>query len=171
MLDWLTPAERRGAAVLAILLLVGAAHDAWRAHRMRATTPTTAAAAPQNGTLPRATAVDSAVGRTTPSATPARGARLDLNRADAAALESLPGIGPVLARRIVEHRATHGRFVRVEDLLAVRGIGPRLFVRIAPTLRTAPDPDPVAPWNLVQTANPRSSGRADSSSVERIPSR
>jgi len=52
---------------------------------------------------------------------------LDLNSATAAALEALPGVGPVLARRIVEHRASRGGFQRLEDLLQVKGVGPRLL--------------------------------------------
>jgi len=57
---------------------------------------------------------------------------LDLNRADAADLDALPGIGPVLARRIVDFRREHGPFRRVEELRAVRGVGPRLLERIRP---------------------------------------
>ena len=52
---------------------------------------------------------------------------LDLNSATAAALEALPGVGPVLARRIVEHRTSRGGFQRLEDLLQVKGVGPRLL--------------------------------------------
>lgn len=51
------------------------------------------------------------------------GDRVRLNEADASALESLPGVGPVLAASIVSHRETHGPFVAVEDLLLVPGIG------------------------------------------------
>lgn len=61
---------------------------------------------------------------------PANMGPLDLNRASAADLEALPGIGPVLARRIVEHRAAHGPFQHLEDLLRVRGVGPRLLDRL-----------------------------------------
>lgn len=46
-----------------------------------------------------------------------------LNRADAKELESLPGVGPVLAERIVAHREQIGGFQRIEDLLLVPGIG------------------------------------------------
>ncbi|MCA5923644.1 ComEA family DNA-binding protein [Curtobacterium oceanosedimentum] len=48
---------------------------------------------------------------------------VDLNTADQAALESLPGIGPGLAGRIIAWRDEHGRFAAVEDLLDVSGIG------------------------------------------------
>jgi competence protein ComEA len=62
--------------------------------------------------------------------------RLDLNRATAEELGALSGIGPVLARRIVEWRSTHGPFRSVEELEQVSGIGPKLRARLAPQLRT-----------------------------------
>jgi len=49
--------------------------------------------------------------------------RVRINTADVAALEVLPGVGPVLAARIVEYRDTHGPFGTIEDLLDVPGIG------------------------------------------------
>jgi competence protein ComEA len=49
--------------------------------------------------------------------------RIALNRADAAALEELPGVGPVLAERIVAHREANGPYQEAEDLLEVSGIG------------------------------------------------
>ena len=48
---------------------------------------------------------------------------ISLNQADATALEDLPGVGPVLAERIVAHREANGPFETVEDLLEVPGIG------------------------------------------------
>ncbi len=52
---------------------------------------------------------------------------LDLNAADTAALDALPGIGPVLAQRIVDHREQVGPFASVDDLDAVSGIGPSVM--------------------------------------------
>lgn len=49
---------------------------------------------------------------------------LDINSASSKALEELPGIGPVLAARIVAYRAANGRYASVDDLLKVSGIGP-----------------------------------------------
>ncbi|MFO7171690.1 MAG: ComEA family DNA-binding protein [Bacillota bacterium] len=56
--------------------------------------------------------------------------RINLNRATAEDLMTLPGIGPELARRILEHRQATGGFRRVEDLLAVPGIGPSRLAEI-----------------------------------------
>lgn len=63
----------------------------------------------------------------TPTAGGAQGSAgglVDLNTADAAALDTLPGIGPSTAEAIVAHRADNGPFASVDDLLDVRGIGP-----------------------------------------------
>ncbi|MDE3019289.1 MAG: helix-hairpin-helix domain-containing protein [Nitrospirota bacterium] len=58
--------------------------------------------------------------------------RLDLNRATADDLERLPGIGAVLAQRIVEWRQGHGPFTRVEELNNVKGIGEKKLAQLAP---------------------------------------
>jgi competence ComEA-like helix-hairpin-helix protein len=55
---------------------------------------------------------------------------LDVNRAREEELIRLPGIGPALARRIVNHRKRHGPFRSVDDLVAVPGIGPVVLNRI-----------------------------------------
>ncbi len=60
------------------------------------------------------------------------GGPVDVDVADAAALEALPGIGPALARRIVDDRAARGAFGSLEALGEVRGVGPRLLARLAP---------------------------------------
>ena len=60
------------------------------------------------------------------AASPAPGV-LDLNAATADDLDGLPGIGPVLADRIVEWRTAHGRFASVDQLREVSGIGARKF--------------------------------------------
>lgn len=60
---------------------------------------------------------------------------VNVNTATAAELERLPGVGPVLARRIVEFRAARGLFRRLEDLQEVEGIGPKLYHRLEPMLR------------------------------------
>lgn len=59
-----------------------------------------------------------------PITVPASAEKININAAPASKLESLPGIGPSLAKKIVEFRETHGPFVTIEDLLNVSGIGP-----------------------------------------------
>ncbi len=76
-----------------------------------------------------------------PAAAGAGATRIDLNRADARTLTRLPGIGPVLAERIVRHRARHGPFRSADELAAVRGIGPRLIERIGDRVTTRGRPD------------------------------
>ncbi len=61
------------------------------------------------------------------SANPTESRKLDLNRATAAELERLPGIGEVLAARIVEHRTKYGSFRRTEHLMLVRGMSEGKF--------------------------------------------
>jgi competence protein ComEA len=53
-----------------------------------------------------------------------------INTADTYALQTLPGIGPVTAERIIEYRTSQGLFTRIEDLQNVEGIGPGTFEKI-----------------------------------------
>lgn len=53
--------------------------------------------------------------------------QINLNAADGAALEALPGVGPALAQRITDWRTEHGGFTSVEQLLDVPGIGPKIL--------------------------------------------
>jgi competence ComEA-like helix-hairpin-helix protein len=56
--------------------------------------------------------------------------RIPLNRASAAQLESLPGIGPALASRILEDRLQNGPYATLADLTRVAGVGPALVARL-----------------------------------------
>ncbi len=60
------------------------------------------------------------------------GLALDPNQATATDLEAIPGIGPVLARRIVEFREEHGPFRQIDNLLEVKGLGPKILENIRP---------------------------------------
>jgi competence ComEA-like helix-hairpin-helix protein len=55
---------------------------------------------------------------------------IDLNQADFFSLQALPGVGPVLAQRIIAYRDSVGRFQSTDDLLNVPGIGERKFAAI-----------------------------------------
>ncbi len=60
---------------------------------------------------------------------------IDLNIADAAALETLPGVGPSTAAAIIDHRERNGPFVSVDGLLDVRGIGEAKLAQIRDLVR------------------------------------
>jgi competence protein ComEA len=72
---------------------------------------------------------------------------VDLNKADWPEFAELPNVGETLARRIVESRADAGPFADHDDLLRVRGIGPRTLERLKPYLLPLPNQDDVAGAN------------------------
>jgi competence protein ComEA len=61
--------------------------------------------------------------------------QVDINAADVQELNQLPGVGPVLARRIIDSRESKGPFAAIDDLRRVPGIGPKTLKRIRPYLR------------------------------------
>jgi len=69
--------------------------------------------------------------------TPAVSAPLNLNAATVAQLEALPGIGRSTAERIVEYRQKSGGFKKAEDLMNVRGIGEKNFLKLKPLVTVA----------------------------------
>ena len=64
-----------------------------------------------------------------------RGETLELNAASATDLELLPGVGPKLAERIVAERTRRGGYRSVDELSAVKGVGPHTLARLRPWLR------------------------------------
>jgi len=56
--------------------------------------------------------------------------KVDLNTAGQEQFETLPGIGPSLAARIVEHRTKNRSFKRIEELMNVKGIGEKKFLKL-----------------------------------------
>lgn len=71
---------------------------------------------------------------------------IDLNAANVKELQELPGVGPVTAKRILDLREKSGRFKRVEDLLAVRGISQKRLDAMRPYITvSAPPPVTASP--------------------------
>jgi len=62
---------------------------------------------------------------------------VNLNSASVAQLEALPGIGRATAERIVEYRQKNGGFKKAEDLMNVRGIGEKNFLKLKPLVTVA----------------------------------
>jgi competence protein ComEA len=60
---------------------------------------------------------------------------IDLNTATLAQLDGLPGVGPVLAQRILDWRNEHGRFTSADELQEVSGVGPKKFESLKPHVR------------------------------------
>jgi competence ComEA-like helix-hairpin-helix protein len=60
---------------------------------------------------------------------------ININTASVEELQRLPGVGPALASRIVEHRRRHGPFKRPQDIVIVRGMSAKLYRRIAHLIR------------------------------------
>lgn len=72
-----------------------------------------------------------------PKATAAATSPVNLNTATVAQLETLPGIGAATAKRIVEHRQKNGAFKKVEELMNIKGIGEKSFLKLKPLVTVA----------------------------------
>jgi competence ComEA-like helix-hairpin-helix protein len=163
----LAPHERRLLWILALVLATGAAAD-WLARRRPREAAWLVGAervvdlheAGSTGETPHGevAAVDSALRAArdeTPrraSKKPARRAgvydaqgRLDLNAADSSEILALTGVGPSLAGRLLAERRRRGRFQSLEQLLDVKGIGPKTLERLRPQLFLRAAKDSLAP--------------------------
>ena len=64
-------------------------------------------------------------------------APINLNTATPAQLETLPGVGAATAKRIVEHRQKTGGFKKIEELMNIKGIGEKSFLKLKPLVTVA----------------------------------
>jgi len=79
--------------------------------------------------------------------------KVDINTASVAELDTLPGIGPAIAARIIDFRTRNGPFRRSEDLLNVRGIGEKKFLKLKGRIVISlPEPQTVKPGPPVSRA-------------------
>jgi competence protein ComEA len=132
-----TPQERLALGVAALLLAGGAAARALRTEPVdpALTGPPAAEASASHLAAQVADSVERAERRSTPLAP---GERIDPNTASADELDRLPKVGPALAQRIVDRRASHGPFRTMADLDSVPGVGPALLRDAGPHLALAP---------------------------------
>jgi competence protein ComEA len=72
---------------------------------------------------------------TTRPATPTATGPIDLNTATIDQLDDLPGVGPVLAQRILDYRTEHGRFTTIDQLQEVSGVGTKKYEDLKPHVR------------------------------------
>lgn len=94
----------------------------------------TAAASPAPGS-PASGSSTSGSAASGSSAAGSSATAIDLNTATAEQLDELPGVGPVLAKRILDYRTEHGRFGSIDELQEVSGIGDATYAKIAPMAR------------------------------------
>lgn len=74
-------------------------------------------------------------GSTAGTAAAGAGGTVDLNTATAEQLDTLPGVGPVMAQRIIDWRTTHGAFASIDQLKQVSGIGDAKYADMSPLVR------------------------------------
>ncbi len=66
---------------------------------------------------------------------------VNINTATQEQLETLPGLGAKVAQRIIEYRQKNGNFKKVEDLMNVKGIGEKSFLKLKPRLTVSQKPE------------------------------
>ena len=140
-----TPNERKALTFLVLVALSGTAVRLVRAHSS-SVKPSPQDSAALDAQLQR---VDSVRARKTQRVQPpipdtTRALAIDLDRASVNDIESLPGVGPTLATRIVANRDSAGAFGSLDGLCDVSGIGPALAERLRPLVTFSGAPRPVS---------------------------
>lgn len=125
-----TPGERSALLLICAAVLVGLGYRAFQQHRTPVVPPLTAQDSIMLAAIAEAVSPDGSI--TAEPADTACGGLLDINTATSEQLEELPGIGPALAGRILAARDSLGGFKEAEELLTVRGIGPKRLDKIRP---------------------------------------
>jgi hypothetical protein len=144
-----TPNERKGLLFLALVALSGTGVRVWRANVAPPTRAESAALDRHLGKVDSARLAKRSAAkapRSKPKAeSPAADSQpIDLNVASAGQIETLPGIGPALAKRIVIHRDSAGPFADLGALCGVRGVGPALAERLRPLVTFGGRSSPVS---------------------------
>jgi competence ComEA-like helix-hairpin-helix protein len=130
-----TANEKKALWFLALVALSGSGVRLWRAQVPDAGATESAALERQIGRVDSARALrhkksDPPAQKPAAETEPSR--PIDLDQATADQIESLPGIGPALAKRIIAHRDSAGAFGQLEALCEVRGVGPALAAKLRP---------------------------------------
>ncbi|MEO0108519.1 MAG: helix-hairpin-helix domain-containing protein [candidate division WOR-3 bacterium] len=129
----MNPKERAVLIFLIAVLLAGVTITTWRKQRLQSRLRDVAICRAQDSLASvRAESVSTTQFSTS--------SLVNLNTASPAELELLPGIGPVLAQRIADYRATNHGFRSKTELLKVPGIGPKKYAALERLITTAPGP-------------------------------
>lgn len=155
-----TANERKALGFFVLVALSGSAVRVWRARLPPVPQASAAALERQLDRVDSARRTAGGRARKAKAPAPPEGGRrvpVDIDRADSAELESLPGIGPALARRIVSHRDSAGGLGSMDALCEVKGVGKALSERLSPLVTFSAPRRPVSATCGEGSKSPRNS--------------